>query len=108
MSEKNSYHCPACGIGLRGGLVLIIIETDQASSETLYESPWRNWMKCRFCQLTLCKDCGTSADNSYCHPCREREGIKPMPTDLTHRVKLTVRKEEIICDELIADEERVF
>jgi len=99
MSEKSNYRCPVCGTQLRGGLVVIVIETDEAASETLYESPWRNWMKCRFCQLILCRECGVSEANSYCHPCQERKDIKPLPQDFTHRVKLTVRKEEIIGSE---------
>src|SRR3982751_1310799 len=100
MSEKNNYRCPVCGMQLHGGLVLIVIETDDAASETLYQSPWRNWMKCRFCQLILCKECGTSADHIYCHPCLEREDIKPLPQDFMHRVKLTIKKQEIIGSEL--------
>jgi hypothetical protein len=100
MSENNNYRCPVCGTQLRGGLVVIIIETDEAASETLYESPWRNWMKCQFCKLILCKECGTSEANSFCHPCCEREDIKPLPQDFTHRVKLTIKKQEITGSEL--------
>jgi hypothetical protein len=108
MSEENNYRCPVCGMELRGGLVVIVIETDEARNETIYESPWRNWMKCQFCKLILCKECGTSADDSYCHPCSEREGIKPLPQDFTHRVKLTIRKEEIISSELAREDSKVF
>lgn len=108
MSENNAVCCPLCRRELHGSLILVIVETDEAQSETLYESPGRNWMKCEDCRLVLCKDCGVSADESYCHPCRERSDIRRMPEDLTHRVKLTVRSEEIGSAEMIAVEEAAF
>lgn len=108
MSEKNTYRCPMCSAELHGGLVSIVIETDEAATETLYESPWRNWMKCEFCRLILCKDCGTSEAESYCHPCREREDIKPLPQDFTHWVKLTIKRDEIIGSDAAAYDNKVF
>jgi hypothetical protein len=108
MSEKTDYHCPVCEKELRGGLVLIIVETDAIASETLFESPERNWMKCHFCELILCKECGSSVADSYCHPCRERGDIRQMPQDMTHRVKLTVLREEIIANDLTANKDRIF